>query len=177
MGDDGHKHAALCALYQSLIAHCSTMVTIRFAVAAIYAAAFGILAGRDEIPLSLGFIAAIAWLLEIRNANLLENFEKLGRDLEGKLELVRQEDSEPTAFFALSARQPILPAIPFLGHRTRDGWKGYRFPNHPITRWVISHWFGLNLLYFSSLSWIVFQRSGAEAPLSRLYGCLTRLCE
>ncbi len=138
----------LRTVFDAILDYHNNLVHMRFTVAGLYVAATGFLAsswfsslGRQNssayllIPV-LGFILTlVCWLLEIRTYQLLDNLARMGRSIESMLGIGK-------GFFALMKRQPLRPKYPF----TKTP-----LPASEETKRVISHSFGLSLLYGSIL--------------------------
>ncbi|MDD5760429.1 MAG: hypothetical protein PHI06_15290 [Desulfobulbaceae bacterium] len=137
-GDD------LRASYGAIVSYHNNLVHMRFTVAGLFIAANGFLASgffqttSSTLPWFdppvLGIVLAIlCWLIELRTYQLLENLEYRGLSLEAKLRIETQY-----GFFSLMRSQKIGPRL--LVFRKR-------FPTNKFIRYVVSHSFGLGLLY------------------------------
>ena len=152
--NNGHEKNDLIAVYSAVVDYHNNLVHMRFTVAGLYLAASGFLIGAlfngcdwcgTKLSVSLlGLIlTVIAWLLEIRTYQLLENLGNKGIEIESKLKL-----GDVQGFFALMSHQPISPRLPFI--KTRLSW----CPK--IVRYIISHSLGLDLLYLCiTVFWIL----------------------
>ena len=137
--------------YNAIVDYHNNLVHMRFTVAGLYLAATGFLVGGMSesssklfiiVPLLGLILTAIAWLLEIRTYTLLENLGSRGLEIEKKMELAGIE-----GFFKLMAGQPLQPRLPFIRKRVKA------CPN--VIRYIVSHSFGLDLLYASiAIFWL-----------------------
>jgi hypothetical protein len=144
----------LLAVYSAVVNYHNNLVHMRFTVAGLYLAASGFLVGalfngRDWCGTKLSVtllglvLTAIAWLLEIRTYQLLENLGNKGNEIETKLQLGGVQ-----GFFSLMSKQPIFPRLPFIKiHLTRCP---------KFIRYVVSHSLGLDLLYLCVAVFWVF---------------------
>lgn len=150
------------AVYSAIVDYHNNLVQTRFTVAGLVLAANGFLAGAFFQPgihdfpritiLVLGMILAIiCWLLELRTYQLLDNLGMRGLALEKRIGI-----SNELGFFSLMEHQPIRPRL-MLTH--------VRLPSNKVTRYFVSHSFGIGLLYpIIGLFWLlmlVLYRVGA----------------
>jgi hypothetical protein len=141
------------AAYTAVVDYHNNLVHMRFTVAGLFLAANGFLASgffqssvcalaRAALPVLGMVVAAICWLLEVRTYQLLENLGKRGHDLEESLGLQHSQ-----GFFSLMEHQSIAPRLLL----TR-----LRLPANRVVRYLVSHSFGLGLLYtLIGLFWLV----------------------
>ena len=152
---DLDEQADLPAVYGAIVDYHNNLVHMRFTVAGLYLAASGFLVGamfgesewngkKLSVTLLGVILTAIVCLLEMRTSCLLDNLVAKGADIEKKLKL-----NYTHGFFALmSDSQRILPRWPC----TKIYIKG----PPKLIRFIISHSFGLNMLYLCfAVFWIL----------------------
>jgi hypothetical protein len=132
------------AVYAAVVDYHNGLVQMRFTVAGLYLAANGFLASGffqgsvHSLPWyalpSLGAsLTVVCWLLEIRTYNLLSNLGNRGAHLEKHLGI-----DESHGFFSLMGNQPIGARLLVLRAT---------LPSNRFFKYVISHSFGLGMLY------------------------------
>jgi hypothetical protein len=143
----------LLAIFQGIVHSHNALVQTRFTIAGLYLAATGFLAnswfgglGREEfyypIPILGLVLTLVSWLLEMRTFQMLSGLQARGRLIEGKLKV----DSE-LGLFSLMASHPVPPRLPLIR---------LKLPHWNLIRYVISHSFGLDLLYGSVLVFWIY---------------------
>lgn len=136
----------LRATYGAIVDYHNGLVQTRFTVAGLFLAANGFLAAgffQSDVATvpwyvlpALGILlAAICWLLEVRTYHLLMSLGSRGLCLESELGI-----SHSHGFFSLMERQQTRPRLLV----TR-----LRLPLNKFVRYVVSHSFGIGVLYGS----------------------------
>jgi hypothetical protein len=131
--------------YESIVSYHNTLVQIRFAVASLFIAAVAFLVaalvgdmkwhGHKVLLSIVGLVVtAVAWIIELRTTQLLDNLAARGRELE--------EKANCSGFFHLmTVPQPIGVRWPL---------RSYKEPpknENSAARRLISHSFALNTVY------------------------------